>query len=393
MMQLVKSAAKQVRKDLAVQQGKGNKKVKKPKLKWALRGTQFESSASPSFAAAGAAYSMKSTIPVGMSDVKNHRISWLVGYVWVGNGTLGAQDSIYFVDPTKTDTVVPYATYGNGVPIASGDSLVGATYASDVEKHYARKVVHRQILSLRSLSKNTGNGMVVVIACRRGAADIGQAKTDATAGMAYTNVISMSGYKSAGSWEDLDIDATSCIAGGSGSQQNEFDVNANFGNATIVGGYGTYARGIVPSTFVVSGNNTTSGLRGTATHAVICTQFVSMLDYVGGDADLEPIEVMRCHADRVRRSVLNPENRGFCSIPVSLAKKSSNDVDGGERKSYLPPSTRDVLSSTQRVADDVRSIDGRDGMPGQPPTLLRQKGYVVVERTETGTAGRPQSAK
>jgi len=350
MMQLVKSAAKQVRKDLASSSKKGNKKGRNLARKAASGRAKREGYDAPSSGFAPAAYSMKSSIPLGMSDVRGHRVSWLAGYIYVGNGTLGATDSVYFVDPTKALTVVPLSGYGNGVPIAGADSTVGASYVTDVMKHYARLRINRQLVQLRSLSKNTGNGMVVVIACRRGPADIGQTKSDATAAITYGNLISMAGYKSAGSWEDLDIDATSCIAGGNGAAQNEFDVNDG-ANAGPLGNQAYFSRGVIPSTFAVSGNNTTTALRGVTTHAVIITQFIDLLDYVGGVTSQSPESVSH-------KSSLWGSHPGGRPIPVPSFDGRPSDVALGADQKAAPPA------------------------PSAPPVLQRQVGYVAVREDD-----------
>jgi len=342
-------------------------------------------------ASLGAAVSSRA-MRVGMSDVIGHTMSWLIGYTWVGDGaTLGEANKVYLADPSQSYVTTLEAGIGANTAIAAADGIWGAAYCGDVMKHYSRIRIRKQFLDLQSLVPSTANSMMVIIAGQRGGSGVGTASSGhATAGSSYTNVVSMAGATPVSSWESCRLDLTDFIAGGSGANQNEFDINAGLNNSSVQAQTSANARGIVPSTFAVSGNSTTAGLEGTAVHAVIGTWVVDLLDFIGGQAAPNPegVTARPCVA-RVIRS----EERKCASTERRPDEKSSGDAGGGERKSSLPPPAPDVQSGRRSAADDVRSIDGRDGMPVQPPALTRQKGYVIVDRAETGTAGRPQSAK
>jgi hypothetical protein len=236
--------------------------------------------------AAPAAVSIKG-MRVGMSDVLAHNISWLTGFIYVGNGTLGATDGVYFGDTSKTFTIL------KNIPIAASDSVLGASYCSDIEKHYARKRIRSQKLTLLPLYPSTSNSMTVIIAPERGPGGTGGAAThtDTTAANLYTNILSMNGAKQVASWEQLDLDLTPYIAGGSGAKQNEFSVDALYAASTELGSNQPNGEGLIPTTFAVSGNNGTSGLRGTVTHAVVISQVVDYIDFLGGQVNPNPESV------------------------------------------------------------------------------------------------------
>jgi len=219
-----------------------------------------------------------STRGIGMSDLINHRVSYLTGYIYVGNGTLGATDSVYFIEPTGTYTVC-----GGPIAVVPSDPTVGASYVTDVDKHFSRKVVKRTFLRLEPLYPSTANSMSVIVGPLRGPAGsaLSLFKSDTTAANAYTNVLSLSGSVQAASWEDLIIDLTPYIAGGSGAKQNEFAVaiQGPIADSFGVAGFNPIN---VPCCFAVSGHNSTSALRGTQTHAVIIEQVYDLVDFVGG---------------------------------------------------------------------------------------------------------------
>lgn len=222
---------------------------------------------------------------VGMSDVLRHTVSWLIGYVYVGNGTLGATDSIYLTDPTGTDIIVPVASAGKGanVPMAPADALLGASYVTDVFKHFARLRLLRQHIDIFSLLPSTSNSMTVVIGPQRGPSNVGGAATDTTAALTYTEVISMAKATQVASWQNARLDMTEHIAGGAGARQNEFMTAGPATNDT--GSFNYYNVQVIPSTFAISGTNSTTGLRGLKTHAVIGTWIVDLIDFIGGNAN------------------------------------------------------------------------------------------------------------
>jgi len=219
----------------------------------------------------------------GLPDFSTVQIEYLAGFVYVGNGTLGATDSVYFMDATSTFTLPGH------IPILSADSIVGQTYVADIEKHFARKVYKTIELHLISLQPATSNNMMVVIAPIRGqgSSDITTAITNTGASLTLGNVVGMSDVKSAASYESIQLNMSPYIAGGSGSRQNEFDIQNNNANANFISNNGL--TGIVPCCFALSGQNLTAALRGSKTHMVVIRQVVDWVDFIGGVSLNAPI--------------------------------------------------------------------------------------------------------
>jgi len=269
-----------------------------------------------------------------------------------------------------------------------------------VTKHYARMRIGKQLLEVLSLNPSTTGQTVVAIAPRRGPADIGALTTGTTAGMSYTNVISQSGVRQFASWESGMIDMTSCVAGGSGAAQNEFDLN--LGNGTNAISTSAIVRsvvsGVVPSTFTVSGNSAANTARGTAIHAIVCHWFVDLLDYVGGNADQNPDGL----SGRVARSVFG---RAFeCKADAAFGDGKSRgdpksheplpsadekrwwqparlrgiltDPPGGSAAAAGSPETT-VIRDEKSVTDDLAAIS--DGFRRFQEENLRKKNALLVE--------------
>jgi hypothetical protein len=216
-----------------------------------------------------------------MGNKMAHCISWLAGYIYVGNGTLGATDGVYYLDVSKTYTLV------GQVPILGADQLVGQVYVKDEIKHYARIRIRRQRLRLISLQPSTANNMAVYIAPVRGTGDSPNcsANTNTTAALTVANTISMDDSTPTPSYDSFERDISKDIAGGSGAAQNEFDVAA--GVTSNVGTGGSYTM-VAPTCLCVSGINSTTALRGTQTHMVVIDQIVDILDFLGGNTPTNP---------------------------------------------------------------------------------------------------------
>lgn len=237
--------------------------------------------------------------PSGMGDILKHRIAWQAGTVWVGNGTNGTADSVYFLTKSGTYIIQGKAAGSGFVPIAASDTDVGASYIADVEKHYARKVVRRMWIHIDSLQPSTSNNMMCVFGVSRGPGG-GVASipiTAATAAISQNNVGNVMSMKKpivVDSWEHISVEITDFIAGGSGSKQNEFEIQGSPNAASIyAGGSGVATTvdldNLVPACFCVAGTNTTAALRGTSTHIVTIEQEVDYLDYLGGQNQIAPI--------------------------------------------------------------------------------------------------------
>jgi len=235
---------------------------------------------------------------IGFSDITRHTVSWIAGYVFVGDGTNGATDSVLFKSASGTYIFGDSATTRGSVPVLAADSHVGATYVSDVEKHFARKRILSQKLTVASLQPATSNNMMVVIAASRaqGLAEqsycypLASVKTQ----QPFTNVMSMDSAMTVDAWETKSMDISRFIGGGSGARQNEFEI-ANSALASSVFNSGSYPAqdldGLVPTCLTLSGNSTTTALRGTNTHAIIVTQTVDYIDFVGGSNAPYPVGV------------------------------------------------------------------------------------------------------
>jgi len=344
---------------------------------------------------------------VGMSDIRNHTMSWLAGYIYVGNGTLGATDSVYFCDSTKTYTIVADTGVGANVPVAGGDGIVGATYIGDVIKHFARMRINTQKLILEPLQPSTANSMVALIAPQKGASGIGKAVTDTTAGLTYTNVISMNSVKQAASWESCTVDMTGFIGGGSGAKQNEFDINQGLNNSTgLQDSYSYAARGVIPTTFAVSGSNSTSALRGTVTHAVFIEQTVDLVDYIGGNAATYPEGWIRSAVhgfvsdEKTQASICLKSASDVKSVQSYGRKRSLADVESDLRKlsTEFKSSNEDLNACKQILKEALSTWDSKVNSPDvrrmiekeladntnvlrdNTERLLKQKALLIAER-------------
>lgn len=231
----------------------------------------------------------------GVSDIRGLRISWVIGYTFIGNGTSGTNDVVYF--QTKAGLLCdPYAagTASGQVPIAGADPNLGAAYIADLEKHFARKVIKRMWMHVDSLQPSTSNNMMCVIAPSRGGgatplASFSPAATTPLAGNTVENVSSMRGAFPVDSWESKSAEISEFIAGGSGAAQKEFEIGITESSSTSVTGSGVDGEGLIPACFAVAGNSTTTALRGTRVHQIVVEQEIDLLDYVGGMAQASPI--------------------------------------------------------------------------------------------------------
>lgn len=220
---------------------------------------------------------------IGLGDLMAHKMSWLAGYITVGNGTLGANDGVYYSDVSFTYNILNY------VPVLGSDTYVGQGYVKDIEKHYQRRILRKRVLRLISLNPATTNQMMVCVAPIAGGGDVqnSSAVTTTAAAVTLANTIGIAGAKTAASYECLELDLTPYVKGGAGAKQNEFAINSTQASATAVGANPT---GLVPCCVVVSGSNATSALRGTKTHMVVVEDVVDLVDFVGGVTNSFPTD-------------------------------------------------------------------------------------------------------
>ncbi len=233
---------------------------------------------------------------IGIMDLRAHRVSWITGYIYVGDGTHGATDAVYF-RCANSNLIVPYsgagpAFTGGQIPVLSSDGNIGQTYMSDIEKHYSRKRVNRCSLRVVPLVPSTANSCQITVAPVRGASQSGDTAcvwTSTDAPPSLVNTMGMAGAKSTASWSELELDLTSYIAGGSGPRQNEFNLSldgASAGNAWGSGGLDLTM--IAPCAFVVSGSNSTTALRGQNVALVVIEQVIDLLDFIAGNPVAAP---------------------------------------------------------------------------------------------------------
>jgi len=211
-----------------------------------------------------------------------HRVSWVAGGIFVGDATLGASNGVYFCSVDGT-TICAQTGRTPFIPIAGQDDSFGATYVKAIFELY-RRVRYRSIkVHFIPLQSSTANNLTLTAAPVRGSPgyhEIATFSTGATVAPAsQAAVMSMNGSRTRDSFEQLDLDLTPFIAGGSGPKQNEFAVAGE--DSKISGDETALYIGRIPACFVVSGNSTVGGIRGTVTHYVVVEAVVDLYDFVG----------------------------------------------------------------------------------------------------------------
>jgi len=228
---------------------------------------------------------------VGMSDLMTHRVTWVAGTVYIGNGTLGATNSVYAAKQNASATYVAGTGGGFWLPFAPADSLLGSTYGATLMKLYRRMRIRRAAVHLRTIQSSTTNNAVITLSPIRGppgGAEIANVATDTTAAQTLQNLMSVSGSIDVDSFEDGCLDLTPYIAGGAGPRQNEFAVANPLSASTDVGAVANLL-GAVPCGFQVAGNSTVAALQGSVTHNIVCEMVVDLLDFVGAVPVIDPL--------------------------------------------------------------------------------------------------------
>jgi len=249
----------------------------------------------------GAAVLPSANLKVGFKDFRDLEYSYICGTVYVGNGTVGAANQVFFSTNNPTRTIVysgVASTTGQlcgFVPIApaDGDASTGATgvgsaYTRSLTQYFATQVYKRVILELIPTDPNTNDGMTVIVQPARGCYSIGQTTNGSTAQANGAEAcLTAKGSVWAPAWGGCKLDLTPYIAGGFGPKQNEFRINAgNESKQAII--FGLTVNGlsnVVPCCFAIAGANTTTGNQGTDTHWVRITCVVDLLDFIGANAD------------------------------------------------------------------------------------------------------------
>jgi hypothetical protein len=233
---------------------------------------------------------------LGIGDLKKLTIAYPMGYTFVGNGTDGTNNSVYFQTASGTYLIAGTGSAISGtlpsgaVPIAPSDGDLGASYVTDIFKHFSRVRINRLQVHVDSLQPSTSNNMVAVVGPSRGPG-LGQFSyavalaTGSIQSNSYGQVSSMQGAFAVDSWESKCVDLTRYIAGGSGPLQNEFEIST-IGTAEKI--YPTAEPpqgpllGLVPACLTIAGNSTTAGLAGTRVHQISISFEVDLLDFLGG---------------------------------------------------------------------------------------------------------------
>ncbi len=243
-------------------------------------------SASGGFAGQVALPAARATVTLnrtgGMSDLKAHTVRYLVGYLYVGNGTLGANDQVYFALGSSGNSTV----YKGIIPIAPADASFGQSYIADVVKHYALKRVRRVILSVKPYGVGTQStaGISFSIAPYKSGSIVIAPVTDTTSANLENVVQGMRDCRSMPSWEGCDMDLTSYISNASGG--NVFTVNTN---TTIASRSVTDNVNAIPCGFAVAGTNAgATSNRGLAFATVSATVVLDTIDFIGGFAQTFP---------------------------------------------------------------------------------------------------------
>jgi len=232
---------------------------------------------------------------VGMSDVKGHKVAWVLGYTYVGNGTNGTNNTVYFLDPLSTNLLVGHSAalsgyYSSGVaPVSFRDKVLGYGPLVDIAKHYSRYVIKRAQISVESLQPATSNNMMCIVAPTRGSGLASQnifvaLATATVPGNTVADLTSMNGAVTVDSWETKTFDVTHYVAGGSGAKQNEFEIQQEVIAEEVLNGPNVEGNheGDIPFGIAVAGNSTTAGLEGTIVHQIVAILDLEFLDYVGG---------------------------------------------------------------------------------------------------------------
>jgi len=257
---------------------RGLKKSSHPRSTVAKRRNKIEYPVQPvpRLNMAPAAVSVGWNRKMGLPDMKM-RLSWQMGTVFVGNGTLGASGSVYFRN-------LAGSIYVSGVPVALNDSAtyLVPSYLQDVVKHFARCAVQKLRIRAVPIVSSTSNSATLFIAPIRGGQFFSVAPVnDTTASLTVAQMMTMKGVVGGAVYEEFGLDLTPYLAGGSGAKQNEVAVaNEEFTSSTTVGADAQTLCGIT-----IGGNVITTSLNGYNTHYLLVDAELSLLDFIGGVVD------------------------------------------------------------------------------------------------------------
>lgn len=273
----------------------------------------------------GGAIATRSRKLPGVSDINDLTLSYQAGYVYVGNGTLGANLSVYYQENTATNNFTYLA------PIAPGDAEVGQSYCADILKHFARKRVKSILLDFVPTASSTSNSMQVIAAPYRGGNFAPTVSTTTGASPSTAGVQGMKDHIDLSAWQSATINLTPYIAGGSGPRQNEFNMSASTAEASAPSAASNSLD--VPCGFIVTGTATTSGLAGTYTHRVVVTMVLDLLDFIAG---ITPSSVEMSTSKPFKFSAVREDEKEYCCA-ASSSSPATSWFGGGSSTSAPPP--------------------------------------------------------
>jgi len=105
---------------------------------------------------------------VGLADLNDHHASYTAGYIYVGNGTNGANNAVLWSNYVGTLVAGNQAQYPT-IPILPSDTNFGTAYMANMAKNFFRRRYKRILLHIDSLQPNTTSALVVCVAPVRGA--------------------------------------------------------------------------------------------------------------------------------------------------------------------------------------------------------------------------------
>jgi hypothetical protein len=211
----------------------------------------------------------------GMANLLRHRFQYQAGYVYVGNGTLGAASQVYFAVNGLGSQALAY------VPVMPADATFGQSYITDIAKHYARKVVHTVRLHILpiSASNSSATGVDVVLAPYRGGSIDVSMDSGKVAAPTATNIIGSSGAVQFPIWKGHTMDLTPYIAGGSGREQNEFNIGSATASTSDTQAINSW---VVPCAYILSGDAPSTTYDGSYIGRIYVEIVMSFLDFIGG---------------------------------------------------------------------------------------------------------------
>lgn len=311
-----------------------------------------------------AAISSNQRARAGLDDVRDMEIAYDSAQVYVGNGTNGAANTVYFCG-TDANSLFTFNSPFPILPMDQGGSPSwGQAYCADVFKHYARYRVKRVTAQYLPNNVSTANELSIYLApVRGGCAGIAATSLSAAQPVQKYSIAAVQALKGAcggAAWEKPAIDLTPYVAGGTGPKQNEFSVYDTIGSNS-----GTNNEA-VPCAFVAAGYCGTAALQATYVGNVRVTMLVDLLDFIGNITlgtlgETRFLNFCKMLEDRLARDVDFRRRLRKVLDSADADEKTSNS-----RRSDLSLTDRVVAPATQSVEEEFFSVDG------QPPSLKGQ---------------------